>query len=76
MQYHTSWDWLMPVVEKIDDLGFSYEIATQICSIGVFRKDYNKTVKSDIEPTISVVWQSVIEFITWYKTKTTNTTKI
>lgn len=24
-QYHTSWDWLMPVVEKIESLGFNVE---------------------------------------------------
>ena len=23
--YHTSWDWLMPVVEKIEDEGYSLE---------------------------------------------------
>jgi len=23
--YHTSWDWLMPVVEKIESLGYSYD---------------------------------------------------
>ena len=24
-QYHESWDWLMPVVEKIESLGYSYD---------------------------------------------------
>ena len=23
--YHTSWDWLMPVVEKIESLGYTFE---------------------------------------------------
>ena len=23
--YHTSWDWLMPVVDKIESLGYSYD---------------------------------------------------
>lgn len=25
MKYHTSWDWLMPVIEKIESLGYSFE---------------------------------------------------
>jgi hypothetical protein len=24
-KYHSSWDWLMPVVEKIEKLGFTFE---------------------------------------------------
>ena len=25
LQYHISWDWLMPVVEKIESLGYTFE---------------------------------------------------
>ena len=25
LSYHLSWDWLMPVVEKIESLGYSYD---------------------------------------------------
>jgi len=25
LRYHTSWDWLMPVVEKIETLGYTFE---------------------------------------------------
>ena len=25
MKYHTSWDWLMPVIEKIETLGYTFE---------------------------------------------------
>ena len=25
MRYHTSWDWLMPVVEQIESLGYCYD---------------------------------------------------
>ena len=24
-KYHTSWDWLMPVIEKIESLGYTFE---------------------------------------------------
>jgi hypothetical protein len=26
MKYHTSWDWLMPVVEKIKDMGYDQQL--------------------------------------------------
>ena len=26
LKYHTSWDWLMPVVEKIKDMGYDQEL--------------------------------------------------
>lgn len=29
MQYHTSWDWLMPVVERIEGLGYCVQIASE-----------------------------------------------
>jgi hypothetical protein len=38
MSYHTSWDWLMPVVEKIENLGYIVKISTKCCSIS---KDNN-----------------------------------
>ena len=25
LNYHTSWDWLMPVIEKIESLGYTFE---------------------------------------------------
>ena len=25
LKYHTSWDWLMPVIEKIESLGYTFE---------------------------------------------------
>ena len=33
LQYHTSWDWLMPVVEKIESLGYEVQIRNTDCII-------------------------------------------
>ena len=33
MKYHESWDWIMPVVEKIEGLGFAVEISESYCCI-------------------------------------------
>ena len=32
-QYHSSWDWLMPVVEKIQSLGYEVQIRNTDCII-------------------------------------------
>ena len=74
--YHASWDWLMPVVEKINEMEFSFEIDTWV---GVTVYDYSKNfrpeslievLKEDEDgnkiSTIKSVWLAVIEFIKWY----------
>ena len=33
MKYHTSWDWLMTVVEKIENLGYEFIIVESRCKI-------------------------------------------
>lgn len=64
IRYHTSWDWLMPVVEKIESLGYGVTIYRKGChinDIGLFGVNgFNH--KSKIEQT----WLAVVEFIKWY----------
>ena len=63
MKYHTSWDWLMPVVEKclVGEAEQSEEIS-------------NTTIKNIYEgicnQDISFAYQAVVEFINQLKTKT------
>ncbi len=33
LQYHTSWNWLMPVVDKIEEMGFTTSIKTSYVRI-------------------------------------------
>ena len=40
MCYHSSWDWLMPVVEKIESLGFSVSINNGSCSVLFLDNDH------------------------------------
>jgi hypothetical protein len=68
--YHSSWDWLMPVVEKIPKLNpdngklwFEYEILRCHCRI------WNNGAmewKNNSGTTISAVWLTAVQFITWY----------
>jgi len=58
MQYHTSWDWLMPVVEKIEKLPFIEERAS------------DGHDKISLIYDINNVYPQVVEFIKWYNENT------
>ena len=53
LEYHTSWDWLMPVVEKIKDLGYSQEL-----------DKIDNVLTCDLR--INSLYKAVVEFIKWY----------
>jgi len=64
--YHKSWDWLMPVIEKIESLGYDVNIyswgkgISKSCSIQGISIDVNNTNK------LQAVYEAVVEFIKWY----------
>ena len=81
LKFHSSWDWLMPVVEKIESLEINklytvVDIAIYQCSI------YHKKLKevkffNFKDSKIEAVYQTVVEFIEWYnKNKQTVVQKI
>lgn len=76
MHYHTSWDWLMPVVEKIESLGVSTDIhyfaKPKIEQFGFnigstfigYNLDYDNS--STGKTKIETAYISVVKFIKWY----------
>lgn len=69
MKYHESWDWLMPVVEKIDRLGFSVTIRrTRTIIETVLTGRIVESIHPDYSM-LNVTYQAVIEFIKWYNTQ-------
>ena len=72
LNFHKSWDWLMPVVEKIESLGYNIHIRDCDCVI------YNWTDKST-DKLLNIesgkgkrdsTYKAVVEFIKYYnKTK-------
>lgn len=58
-QFHTSWDWLMPVVEKIESLGDSDK---QVFDSA----EFHELMELSIKTTITRVYYFVITFIKWY----------
>ena len=61
LKYHKSWDWLMPVIDKIlsSEEYFEYKKTLNIYTSGVF-------VNTKF---IEVSFNSVVEFIKWYNLK-------
>lgn len=57
-EYHSSWDWLRPVIEKIFEQSLAYPT------------EANKVCDMKIVVGIKYAWPKVVEFIKFYNTKT------
>lgn len=64
--YHNSWDMLMPVVEKIEEMGFKITFDNTECTItnddSYIRTQWGK----DANTKIIFVYKAVVEFIKWF----------
>lgn len=82
LEFNHSWDWLMPVVEKIENLGFwtkiqahtSFDNLYKSCDIKKQKPrsdgDYLYNYEGDwIESKIEAVYNAVVEFIKFYNEK-------
>jgi len=70
LSYNSSWDWLMPVVEKILSSDMYHKIGeTETSIVGISHMSHVKT--SLMSTHILTVYEAVVEFIKWYnKNKT------
>jgi len=67
LKYHSSWDWLMPVVESMESMGYNVSIMRR-CWVVVFDTNVMKEIVS-IERRASkleVTYEAVVEFIKQY----------
>lgn len=76
--YHSSWDWLMPVVDKIEQVsinhytGFTVDIRRKHCCIYCHQKGrmdgiiYQTEWNKERETKILTVWEACVQFIQWY----------
>lgn len=77
LKYHSSWDWLMPVVEKIDSISFKgYEegfdfVMRDRCFSYVVSADALIEVADgeSRESRIEATYKAVVQFITWYNSQ-------
>lgn len=63
-KFHTSWDWLMPVVEGIEEYEMNVKIHTSYTSIHFKRKQC--IVDVDGGSKIENTYNAVVQFIEWY----------
>lgn len=80
LEYHTSWDWLMPVVEKIENMGYMTIIGANAAFGGHYMnimtgiKMPNDTFKNPTkfmgaeDTKLATIYSAVIQFINWYNT--------
>jgi hypothetical protein len=68
LQYHTSWDWLIPVCQKINSKESIKRCESNgikdsiICYINAMRAMKQGVIKFNIDAT----WSGVVQFIQWY----------
>lgn len=60
LQYHTSWDWLMPIVQKIQESYEGEELHEESC------KHYEQIEVMLTSLNIEWVWQACVMFIEWF----------
>jgi hypothetical protein len=58
LQYNTSWDWLMPVVDKIEKTAY---VNIKGCAV-----DISTIVSTNAPSKIDAVYKAVVEFIKWH----------
>jgi hypothetical protein len=78
LEFSSRWDWLMPVVEKIESLGFATKFRHEIFKdvsgyqdIEIFSLNENNGYKrvaccTDRIPKIEAIYKAVVQFIDWY----------
>lgn len=71
LNYHLSWNWLMPVVEKIESLGYEFTIVENRCKVSnntdhsVEELFHIETIGSKLDTT----YDAVVQFINQYNNK-------
>jgi hypothetical protein len=60
LKYHTSWDWLMPVIEKIESLGYVFTIQGGKAEYGEMISETRCFIAED---KLSSTHKAVVEFI-------------
>jgi hypothetical protein len=70
IKYNNSWDWLMPVVEKIESGGYCVFIQNDCCWIKVGRAGMKMPYITNLSDSkIESTYKSCVEIIKWIKSK-------
>lgn len=75
LEYHTSWDWLMPVVEKIEAIpGIYFDIYREATIVKHQPAEFKAwgVTEYNQESKIAHVYEAAVKFIQWYNSNTPN----
>jgi len=69
MEFKASWNWIMPVVEKVDQIGASVIIGRMFCEIKYIdplnqSKHFEVRIASGVK--INAINGAIVDFIQWY----------
>lgn len=68
LKFHSDWNWLMEVVEKIESKGFDVHINTCVCRITDVGEDRFEDIETfNSNSKLQAVYQAVLEFINTQK---------
>jgi hypothetical protein len=65
LRFHESWDWLMPVVEKIEE-EYEVSILGDECEISTMGYRVSRIVLVQDSNKLNSVYKAMVEFIQWY----------
>lgn len=70
MKYHTSWDWLMPVVEKIERENYGVKMCRKV--VEIYHDDTKEVIiKYKDKSRIDSLFIACYQFIEWYNNQQT-----
>ena len=64
--YHSSWDWLMPVVDKIGNKIIKYNLTPNNVIFRVEEDDSFDVVVKTNGNLLNATWEACVQFIQWY----------
>ena len=64
-KYHSDWNWLMQVVDKIESLGYIVVIQSTLCNIST-NKFFNGVIIKNLDTKIESVYNACVDFVKWY----------
>ena len=65
--FHKSWDWLIPIVERIESIGVKVTIIGNSCNIKTFISGYDLMIIG--ENKLHATYQGILAFIKWQNNK-------
>lgn len=82
LEYHKSYSWLIPVVERIEDFrdennSARFNVIIEQCFVEIIENHTSETiVQLDRDTKIETIYNAVVEFIKWYNHEQSNSPKV